>query len=586
MKRRRTLGLFALGAVAAVVLAACGSGASGSGGGGSSSSASYGMGITKVVNPSSQKGGTLTFGNTSVPDSTDPGNTYYANMWNFTRLYTMPLMTYKSCPGACGLQVVPDLATAPGTVSDNGLTWTYHIQPDVKFEDGTTVTSQDVKYAVERTYARTVLPLGPSYFPALLKDPTYPGPYKDRAKNLMGLTSVTTPNATTIVFHLAQPFADFNYVTAIPQTAPVPPGKDTGASYQLHPWSTGPYKFQSYQLNKQLTLVPNTSWNPATDPNAKQLVSKIVVTMNVNANDIDNRLMANDLDIDMTGTGVQAAARAKILSSPALMKQADDPVSGFLWFYYLNTKVPPLNNIACRRAIEYAANKTNLQTAYGGPVAGGAIGSTVAPPNLLGYKKFDLYEATTKPNGDVAKAKQQLSLCGHPNGFTTDISYRSDRPKEGAAAQALQQALSQVGIKTQLHGYPTGSYYADFAGVPAYVHQHDLGIAQGGWEADWPDGYGFFQYITNGNAIAPAGNYNVAELNDPVVNNLLGKFGTTTSAVTRNSYTSQIDMEVMKQAVILPEVYAKSLLYRNPHLTNIYVQAYYGMYNYAVLGLK
>ena len=122
--------------------------------------------------------------------------------------------------------------------------------------------------------------------------------------------------------------------------------------------------------------------------------------------------------------------------------------------------------------------------------------------------------------------------------------------------------------------------------LPAYVHQHDLGIAQGGWEADWPDGYGFFQYITNGNAIAPAGNYNVAELNDPVVNNLLGKFGTTTSAVTRNSYTSQIDMEVMKQAVILPEVYAKSLLYRNPHLTNIYVQAYYGMYNYAVLGLK
>ncbi len=587
MKRRRTLGLFALGAVATVVLAACGSGASGSGAGsGSSSSASYGMGITKVVNPSSQKGGTLTFGNTSVPDSTDPGNTYYANMWNFTRLYTMPLMTYRSCPGACGLQVVPDLATAPGTVSDNGLTWTYHIQPDVKFEDGTTVTSQDVKYAVERTYARTVLPLGPSYFPTLLKDPTYPGPYKDRAKNLMGLTSVTTPNSTTIVFHLAQPFADFNYVTAIPQTAPVPPGKDTGASYQLHPWSTGPYKFQSYQLNKQLTLVPNTSWNPATDPNAKQLVSKIVVTMNVNANDIDNRLMANDLDIDMTGTGVQAAARAKVLSSPALMKQADDPVSGFLWFYYINTKVPPLNNIACRRAVEYAANKTNLQTAYGGPVAGGAIGSTVAPPNLLGYKKFDLYEATTKPNGDVAKAKQQLSLCGHPNGFTTDISYRSDRPKEGAAAQALQQALSQVGIKTQLHGYPTGSYYADFAGVPGYVHQHDLGIAQGGWEADWPDGYGFFQYITNGNAIAPAGNYNVEELNDPLVNNLLGKFGTTANAVTRNSYTSQIDMEVMKQAVILPEVYAKSLLYRNPHLTNIYVQAYYGMYNYAVLGLK
>ena len=108
-----------------------------------------------MVNPSTHKGGTLTFGNSSTPDSTDPGNTYYAFMWNFARLYTMPLMTYKSCPGSCGLQVVPDLATGPGVVGDNGLTWTYHLQPDVKFEDGTTVTSADVKYAVERTFDRS-----------------------------------------------------------------------------------------------------------------------------------------------------------------------------------------------------------------------------------------------------------------------------------------------------------------------------------------------------------------------------------------------------------------------------------------------
>ena len=110
-------------------------------------------------------------------------------------------------------------------VSDNGLTWTYHIQPDVKFEDGTTVTSQDVKYAVERTFDRGLYPLGPAYFTFLLapQKPAYPGPYKDRSKNLMGLKAVQTPNATTIVFHLAHPFADFNYVVAIPQTAPVPP---------------------------------------------------------------------------------------------------------------------------------------------------------------------------------------------------------------------------------------------------------------------------------------------------------------------------------------------------------------------------
>jgi peptide/nickel transport system substrate-binding protein len=589
MKRRGFMGLAAVGAVATLALAACGGGSSSSGGGGSSSSgAGFNAAVTKVVNPSNHKGGTLTFGFSSTPDSTDPGNTYYAFMWNFTRLYTMPLMTYKSCPGSCGLQVVPDLATAPGVVSDNGLIWTYHIKPNVKFEDGTTVTSADVKYAVERTFARTVLPLGPSYYPLLLggNAKTYPGPYTDRSKNIMGLTAVTTPNATTVVFHLAHPFADFNYVAAIPQSAPVPPNKDTGANYQLHPMSTGPYKFQSYQLNKTLTLVPNTFWNPATDPNAKQLASKITVTMNMNPNDVDNRLLAGDLDVDMAGSGVQAAARAKILSSPTLKAQADDPISGFLWFAYLNTVVPPMNNVHCREAIEYAANKVNLQTAYGGPFAGGAIASTVSPPNVIGHKAFDLYDALSKPQGDPAAAKEQLKLCGHPSGFSTGIAYRSDRPKEVAAATALQQALSQVGIKTTLHGYPAGTYYANFAGVPKYVHQHDLGIDFGGWAPDWPDGYGFFDFISAGDTIGAAGNTNIEELNDPVVNNDLNQMALASSASVRNSYTSKIDMQIMKDAGILPEVYAKSLLYRSPQLTNVYVQPYYGMYNYAVLGLK
>src|ERR1039457_1719914 len=576
MKRRRTIGLAAaLGALAALVLAACG-GSSGSGGSSSSSgstSATYNAGITGAVNPSTHKGGTLTFGDSSTPDSTDPGNTYYAFMWNFTRLYTMPLMTYKSCTGSCGLQVVPDLATGPGVVSDNGLTWTYHLQPDVKFEDGTTVTSTDVKYAVERTFDRSKLPLGPNYFTLLLapQKPAYPGPYVDPAKNQMGLNAVQTPNPTTIVFHLAQPFADFNYVVAIAQTAPVPPSKVTG---------------QSYQLNKQLTMVPNPHWNPATDPNAKQLASKVVVTWNMNADDIDNRLLAGDLNVDIAGTGVQAAARAKILSSSSLKASSDDPISGFLWFAYLNTKVAPLNNVNCRMAIEYAANKTNQQTAYGGPVAGGAIASTVAPPNVIGQKSFDLYEATTKPGGDVTKAKAALKACGQPSGFTTGIAYRSDRPKEVQAAQSLQAALAQAGIKTTLHGYPAGTYFADFAGVPNYVHSHDLGIDLGGWAPDWPDGYGFFDFITAGNTISAAGNTNIEELNDPVVNNLIAKMAATTDATTRNSFTAQIDMQTMKDAAILPEVYAKSLLYRSPSLTNVYVQPYYGMYNYAVLGLK
>ncbi len=582
MNRRRIIPLAAAGAVAALGLAACGSAVKTA----TPSQVAYNAGNTSVVNPSAHKGGTITFNNSSVPDSTDPGNTYYAHMWNMTRLYGRSLMTFKSCPGKCGLQLVPDLASARGQVSADGLTWTYHIKPNIRFEDGTKVTTTDIKYAVERTYAKDVLPNGPSYFALLLTDSKYPGPYKDKTPGKLGLKSVDTPNATTIVFHLQKPFADFDYVVSLPQTVPVPRAKDKGANYQLHPVSTGPYKFQNYTLDKQFTLVRNTEWDAATDPNRKQLVDEIVVNLNVNADTIDNNLIHNFAHIDMAGTGVQAAARAQVLSSESLRKNADAAPSGFLWFTYINSKVKPLDNVHCRRAVEYAADKVAYQTAYGGPIAGGSIASTVLPPNIVGHQKFDLYGATTKPHGDVAKAKQELAACGQPNGFATNMAFRSDRPKEKAASTAMQQALSGAGIKVTLQGYTSGKYFTNFAGVPNFVHQHDLGLSIGGWAADWPDGYGFLYYLTAGDAIAPAGNTNIGELDDPKVNNLFAKAVATTDEGARNQIWPQIDRQVMSQAVIMPGVYAKSLLYRNPNVTNVFVHLYYGMYDYAALGRK
>jgi len=584
MKRRSTFAVTAIGAIAALFISACSSSGSGTPTS-TAGSATFNAGVTSVVNPSEAKGGTLTMALSSTPDSFDPGNTYYGWVLDFDNLFTMPLFTYKSCPGTCGAQVVPDLATDMGTVSDNGLTWTFHIQPNVKFEDGTVVTSQDVKYAVERTYDRSVMANGPTYYQVLLADPKYPGPYKDRAKNLMGLTSVQTPNATTIVFHLLAPFPDLPYVLAFPNTAPVPPNKDTGTNYQLHPMSTGPFMFQSYQLNKQLTLVPNPNWNPATDPNAKQLPSKIVVNLNVNQADLDNRLLAGDVDVDVQGTGVAAAAQARILSDPTLKANADNPFTGRAWFAYLNTKVAPMNNLHCREAVEYAVNKVNVQTAWGGPVAGGAIASTLMTPVIAGYKSFDLYNALSKPTGDITSAKQQLALCGQPNGFSTNLSYRSDRPKETAAATAIQASLAQAGIKVTLKGYPSGSYYTNFAGAPAYVHSHDIGIAMGGWSADWPNGFGFLDELVAGNTIAPTGNTNISELNDPVINNLFTKSNALTGAA-RTAIWSQIDMQTMKDAAVLPMVYARTLDYRSPSLTNAYIWDQFGFYNYAVLGVK
>jgi peptide/nickel transport system substrate-binding protein len=68
--------------------------------------------------------------------------------------------------------------------------------------------------------------------------------------------------------------------------------------------------------------------------------------------------------------------------------------------------------------------------------------------------------------------------------------------------------------------------------------------------------------------------------------NLFLELEAATSATAQATISKQIDMAVMKDAVMLPAVYAKALLYRSPSLTNVYVQPYYGMYDYGVLGMK
>ena len=57
------------------------------------------------------------------------------------------------------------------------------------------------------------------------------------------------------------------------------------------------------------------------------------------------------------------------------------------------------------------------------------MATTLLPPTVNGYSKFDLYP-TAGNKGDVAKAKAALAACGKPNGFTTNLTARSDRPAE------------------------------------------------------------------------------------------------------------------------------------------------------------
>ena len=324
MRSRRKVVVGALSAVAALVLAACGGGnVASSGGSGGGSGGGGAADANGVHNPSTEKGGTLRFANSGDWDSLDPADTYYAYSWDFIRLYGRSLVMFKSAPGKDGATLVPDLAESLGKPSDGAKTWTYTLRKGVKFEDGTPVTSKDVKYAVERSLDKTTFPNGPTYFNDFLDLQGYTTPYEDPSPDKLGLKAIETPDDQTIVFKLKSPFSGFDYFAQLPSTIPVPAAKDTGSKYKEHVVSTGPYMFDTNELGKSFTLKRNPNWDPATAPNRPALPDRYEVTLNVNADDVDNRLQSGDLDVSIEGTGVQPAAQGKILADPALKANTD-----------------------------------------------------------------------------------------------------------------------------------------------------------------------------------------------------------------------------------------------------------------------
>lgn len=590
-KGARRLGAVPAG-LALALAAACGSG-----GGASPSSGSYNAATSTIVNASTHTGGTLNLVDAQDFDSADPGNGYYNADWDYDRLFGRSLVTYANQPGTAGLKLVPDLATSLGVASDGGKTWTYHIRSNVKFSDGQTITSADVKYAIERSnWGRDVLSLGPSYFYNLI-DPkaatggfSWPGPYKSPKTSLPD-SMIATPDATTIVFHLQQAFGEFDYVAALPQTDPVPQAKDTGASYGLHPVSSAAYMVTNYTPGRGATLVKNPYWNPKTDPGNlhPQLVDKINLRVKVDSNTVDNELLSNQASIDLQGNGVQTAAADRILENPALKKNADDAETGYINYAALNTKVQPFTNLACRQAVEFGVNKVELQNQYGGAQAGD-IATTVIPPTLNGYAPYTNPYATPGNKGDMGKAKELVAQCKTALGSkftkTVNISARSDRPQEVAAATALASQLTTMGFSPTVKNFPSGTYFSEFAGDPQYTDNNHLGVMMMQIAPDWPDGYSLLNLIANGASIPKTGNFNLSQLQDPTIDSMIKDSSENLSTQQRTASWSKIDQAIMQQAAIVPILYTKAFLYRPPNVTNVFVTNYLGMYNYDTLGVK
>ncbi|KUJ64554.1 peptide ABC transporter substrate-binding protein [Streptomyces albus subsp. albus] len=566
---------------ALMATAACGGDKDDKGGG-----AGFNAGTKGVASKSTKKGGTLKFIGKQDFDSTDPQRQYYGMAWDFSRFYARQLISYAPKPGNAGSELVPDLATERGKISDGGKTYTYTLRDKITWEDGSPITSKDVKYGIERLWAKDVIAGGPTYLVQVL-DPKgkYKGPYKDKSKDKLGLEAIETPNDKTIVFHLAKPNADFEQMLAMPAGSPVKQSEDKGAQYANRPFSSGPYKFASYKAGKSTELVRNDKWNKESDPIRPALPEKITVTINSNVEAIDKLLIKGDYDLDLNATGMTGSGRAEAIKKHK--GNLDNIQTSFTRYVDIATKVAPFDNIHCRKAVFYAADYKSLQTARGGPEAGGELAPNMLPKSIPGSDDYDPYGVLKRAGApDPAKAKEELKACGKPNGFSTNIVARSNQPGEVEGAESLQQALDKVGIKAEVDPID-GAQSSGITGSPSVVKKKGYGLSVTGWGPDFPTGQGFSQPLVDGRFIQQSGNYNYSETNDAQINKYFDQALLETDPAKAAEIYKKMNHRVADLAVEMAFVYEKNFTWRSSRLKNAYsTAAYNGRYDYVSLGVE
>jgi len=591
---RRTARLAAVAAVGALVLAACGGGDDDGGTGGPPAAGhEFNVSSTRIINPNEATGGTLRLGGGSDCDSWDPQRAYYGACWNMQRLYARTLVAFASDPTR-STEVEPDLATGLGEPNEDFTTFTYHLKDGIKFEDGTPITSADIKYSAKRVFATDVINGGPnSYFLCLLStcpdgvNPEYKGPYTDPDGEPMvnGAPAVETPDEKTIVFHLSQSYASFDYLNAMGILSPIPESADQGSeggeNYTQNPVSSGPYKISEYDRDTGITFVRNDQWDQATDTIRKPKVDSVTIEYISNLDDLDQRLKAGTLDARFDGD-TQPTFQAEQFADPTLKNHTDNPVDGSL--SYLVVFPQNIPNADCRKAIFYGINKQTYLLAFGG-ANNGEIAHNLTPAGLPGYdNSINVYPNGNDDSGDVAKAQESLAACGSPDGFETNLAFVNQGTGPQRAA-AVQEALERIGVTVTLKPGEAETYYSEYIGSSASVKENELGIAFAGWGADFPTTNGFWFAISHGKANQPTSDSNYPDLADPTVDQLMDT-ALTAPEDQWEQIGKDLDTALMNAAVFVPMVHGKSVYYRNERLTNVYSTQFFGLYDWVNMGVS
>jgi peptide/nickel transport system substrate-binding protein len=567
---------------AALGMAACSSPAKNSGKGGSTGNA--GTAQSKLTDPAAhgpaaaipgaKTGGTITVLSHSTPNTLDPSEIYYTDTAAIAKLLYRQETQFEIVNNNPVL--VPDL-TDLGTASSDGLTWTFKLQPGIKYMDGTPISAGDMAYALSRYFDRDLFGQGPNYGLQYFKDgDKYKGVYTPSGALC---SCVSAPDANTLVITLAKPFPDLPYFLSFPLGTPIPKAHDTKGNYELHPWTTGPYKVDSYVRGTELKLSKNTFWDPNTDPVRHQyadawdfkwggidLASETAILQGSNPTDTTS--------IDYGG--LDASLIPKIQSPPGSnqLLQGNQPCN---YGVSLDTRKIPL---PVRKAIALAYPYDQINKAAGNNSYNFEPATTILPPTVPGYKKYPpLPGLTGQGPGDPAAAKAALTAANQI-GFTLSYYYDNTTPQTQQVNTVSTQAFEAAGFKVKAIGVTAQEYRSKVADYTAPVN---MGQSPPGWCSDWPSPSTWFPQLFTSESLKE--NLSWGMLSDPALDAQINQLASEPLTQSAAGWGA-LDQQILSLYPIIPTGYSKAANVYGTQLGNVKIDTALGMPDWTQMYVK
>ncbi|MFT4039896.1 MAG: ABC transporter substrate-binding protein [Thermomicrobiales bacterium] len=355
-------------------------------------------------------GGTLKVGLQADPTALD------AQKQNLTAIWHVAEQIYQGLT-----RVKPDLSIEPSLaeswdISDDGLTYTFHLRPGVNFHDGTALKASDVVFTIERLRA---------------PETASPG-----ASELASIDTITAPDDATVVMTLHAPDASLLAALAggngfIYSEAFVTANNNDITQVAM---GTGPFTFVEYVPNTRVVLAKNADYWEEGLP----YLDGIEMTI---ASDDTSRTAAV-----VTGT-VDFIEYAPLRDIDSLQQNPDITLAGDsntnIRFAGLNLAREPFDKPEVREAISLVVDRNAM---LGPTVFGhGTPTAVLFPPDYWAALQVDV------PAADIEKAKQLMADAGLADGFQTTITSWAQYSFLSKAAEVLQAQLLQIGIDAELN---------------------------------------------------------------------------------------------------------------------------------------